>query len=251
MAKICSQCSCKNKNKDAFCQACGAALTDAIVIDSEAKAKRIKQEQDPTARKLLAIILIAASLLCLFTTLQYLSGAHSTKVVTTLNPEANWDFDNLDLFLDTLTYHPANETQNKNSWRMLFTTVERIINYEDLDVVNGFTVLSILSQFCSTITYLLLSALTVLATVLVFLKSKSARIFVWIAAIAGLFFITFGSLLGYFLVTSDEFFLLSPRFITKEHLLPSQTIWLLIPLFIQMPILALMLPAKDNSTQPE
>ena len=252
MAKICSQCSCKNKDKDAFCQACGAALTDAIVIDSDTKAKRIKQEQDPIARKLLIIILIAASLLCLFTTFQYISGSYSIELVNTFSPDLDIELDDISNVIDYLYYSHQTRIFHRNSWRTLFSTVERIINFGDLDIVDGFTVLSILSQLCSTITYLLLSALTVLATVLVFLKSKSARIFVWIAAIAGLFFITFGSVLGYFLVLDDLSDLnLSAYNITKLHLVPSQTIWLLLPLFIQMPILALMLPAKNKDTLPE
>ena len=248
MAKICSQCSCKNKDKDAFCKECGASLADAVEIADGGKGKRIKPEQDPVARKVLAIILIAACLLCLFATFRYLSGAYSIKLVNTLNLENGLEINSLnDLsncifdLLDNRTYYP-------NSWYDIISTVR----HENIPRISDFRIFVIISQFCNIISYLVLTILTAIAALLVLLKSKAARVFVWIDAIAGLLVTVLGSAIGYFLIVDDFPTYAGYSFTTsKLHLLPQQTIWALIPLFVLMPILALMLHTKNPKKLPE
>ena len=247
MAKICSNCSCKNKNKDAFCKECGASLADAVEIADGGKGKRIKQEQNPVARKVLAIVLIATCVLCLFTTLQYVSGAYSVKVVNSLNKDIPLGIDSLEDAYEFFTNHPEDTTTHENIWHSISDFLRdssSLDNFKD----NSFLFLSILSQLCNTVTYLLLAILTALTAVLVLMRYKHASIFVWIAAIACLLCIL-GSVVGYFLVSKDQGNM--AVFTTKAHLVPQTTFWFMLPLFLQLPILALMLPAKNKDKLPE
>lgn len=252
MAKICSICSAKNKDKDAFCKECGASLADAVEIADSSKGKRIKQEQDPVARKVLAIVLIAACLLCLYATFRYLSGAYSFKLVTTLNLENGLEINSPEDIWNYLSYFQENRTYYQNSWYDIISIVQHIKDYGNMTRISDFDIFVILSQFCNTVSYLVLTILTAIAALLVLLKTKAARVFVWIDAIAGLLVTIFGSAIGYFLIV-DDFPCWSGYAVTttKMHLLPQQTIWALIPLFVLMPILALMLHVKNPKKLPE
>ena len=250
MAKICVLCNTANGDNSVFCNGCGASLSDAIYVADSKKGRRIKQEQNPVARRLLSIVLIFAMLLCLVATFTYISGDYSLKQVNTVN----WEYilentQNPEDILEWIFYSPENYTMHRNSWNLFEQIIKNVQEYGNIDRIGTDNILIILSQICNTVAYLILTILIAVATLLVLMKSKAARVVVWVAAVAGLIVLIVGSLIGYFFVVYD----VSANSVyaiitTKYHLVPHHSVFAMIPLFIQMPVLALLLPAKK---QPE
>ena len=249
MAKICAQCNTANANESVFCNACGASLSDSLFVSDSKKGVRIQKEQDPVARKILSIVLIAATLLCLFTAFQYLIGEQPVKHIYSEDKEIEREFDDLKEILDYIAYFPDDSIVMTNVWDtiiMFFTDVN------DLSSVATETytyyILTILSQVCNTIAYFILTALTLIALLLTLRKSPKASVFALIAAIIGLVMIVVGFLLGYFLVVQSYNYGWG-SYMVKERTVLHQTVLMLLPLLALTIPLAIMLPKKISNNE--
>ncbi len=214
MAKICENCNYENPDNELVCQECGADLPE------KKNAPKVKQKQNPAIRTVILIILIAAALFCLFTTIQYVAGAQLTYKTEEMGEDT----------IKTITFG--------NSWTAFFNLFKKQLDFANPNTM--FTVFRLLSQCCNTFFYLLLTALLGFTFYLVFTKSNKASLFAMVSGGAGLIVIILGFLIGYIVIVNkpvDGLYL---------RTLPQLTVLVLLPLFAQLPLLALLLPAKEK-----
>ena len=217
MAKICTKCNFENAETDLFCQSCGSELVAPV----KQKKPRVKQAQDPAIQKIITLILIAATLLCLFTCILYVVGRQPLLVHNKPSEMTNISF--------------------TNTWKLWGDFFRNIINFDFTNSNTVYLVCRIVCHMSGSFFYLVLSALLGFNTYLVYAKSDKAKLFSIISGAAGLCVIVIGFLLGYFLVVGSD-----PARREYIRAIPQLTALLLLPLFAQLPILGLMLPKKEK-----
>ncbi len=218
MAKVCSKCSFKNADTDLFCQSCGTELP----TPQKKRKTKIKQAQDPAIRRIISLILIAATLFCLVTCIQYICGRQPLMV-----------------------YDKPSETVSisfTNTWKIWGSLLKNIVAFDFTNSNTVYLVCRVLCHINGSFFYLVLSALLGFTTYLVYAKSDKAKLFSTISGAAGLCVIIVGFLLGYYLVVSGD-----PSGRQYIRALPQLTTLLLIPLFAQLPLLGMMLSKKEKA----
>ena len=222
MAKICTKCNFENTDADVICQGCGAELAAPV----KKKKPKVKQPQDPAIRRILCVVLIAATLLSFFTFVQYIIGSQpllqtAKEGSTTILFSSNWKV-----------------------WGGFFKSIgeffKSLIHFDFSGTDSLYFLFRIVSHVCSCLIYLILTALLGFTAYLVHTKSQNAKLFTIISGASGLVVIVLGFLLGYFLVVnkmSDVHYI---------RALPQLTVLVLLPLYAQLPLLGLMLPQKEK-----
>ena len=217
MTKICPKCNFENIENDSFCQNCGTDL----VGNANKKAFSVKQEQDPAIRKIISLILIATTLLCLITCIQYMIGRQPLVVLNKPSETVSISF--------------------ASNWEIWGTFFDNLIDFDFTNTDTVYLVCRILCHISGSIFYLLLTAFLGFTTYMVYAKSEKAKLFSIISGISGLGVIILGFILGYFLVVTGD-----PSGRLYSHALPQLTALLLLPLFAQLPILGMMLPQNKK-----
>ncbi len=227
MAKICTNCNFENTDADLVCQGCGAELAAPV----KTKKPKVQQAQDPAVRKILSLILIAATLLSLFTFVQYIIG--SQPLLQTVKEQSS-----------SILF-----ASNWKVWGSFFKGIGEfftsLFHFDFSRSDSLYHLFRIVSHICSCFTYLVLTALLGFTTYLVYAKSQNARTFTIISGAAGLTVIILGFLLGFFLVVNKL------NDINYIRALPQLTVLVLLPLFAQLPLLGLMLPKKEKKEKKE
>ena len=217
MANICTSCNFENLDSASVCQNCGAELAAPV----KQKKPKVKQSQDPAVRRIISFVLIASTLLCLFTCILYVAGRQPLIVHNKPSEVTSISF--------------------TNTWTLWGNLFKNIIKFDFTNSNTVYLVCRILCHICGSFFYLVLTALLGFNTYLVYTKSDKAKLISVISGASGLCIILFGFLLGYFLVVTG-----GPSGREYIRAIPQLTVLLLLPLFAQLPLLGLMLPKKEK-----
>ena len=168
MAKTCSKCNFENAETNQFCKSCGSEL----VPPAKQKKPKIKQAQDPAIRKIITLILVAATLLCLFTCILYVIGLQPLLIVNKPRETTNISFN--------------------NTWKLWGDFFKNVINFDFTNSNTVYLVCRILCHISGSFFYMVLSALLGFNAYLVYVKSDKVKLFSIISGVAGLCVIIIG-----------------------------------------------------------